>query len=111
MCFVGKEKTIPVLKKGNQRKYVAHFSSCIGINYNSKQDVGFDFRDLEKFNNALLAKEAWRLLTYSNTLFVRMFKTKYYKDGFVLQDSSHRKQSYGWSSILNHQAWCSFSML
>lgn len=49
-----------------------------------KEDVGFDFWDLEKFNNVLLVKEVWCLLIYFNILFVCMFKIKYYKDGFVL---------------------------
>lgn len=67
----------------------------------SKQEGGIGFRDLEKFNDALLAKKAWRLIQHPNTLFERLFKSKYYKDAPLLHAKSQVRQSYGWSSILD----------
>ncbi|XP_019099652.1 PREDICTED: uncharacterized protein LOC109132483 [Camelina sativa] len=50
----------------------------------SKADGGLGFKNLERFNDALLAKQAWRLIHYPNTLFARVFKARYYKDDCVM---------------------------
>lgn len=59
----------------------------------------FGFRNLAKFNNALLAKQAWRIIQNPDTLFARIMKARYFKDVSMLEAKPRSKQSYGWSSI------------
>lgn len=66
----------------------------------SKQDGGLGLWDLEKFNDALLAKQSWRLLKHPTTLFAKLFKAKYFKDSTIIQAKAQKEQSYGWYSIL-----------
>lgn len=39
------------------------------------------FRDLKAFNQALLARQAWRLIQFPNTLSAHLLKAKYYPSG------------------------------
>ena len=66
----------------------------------SKKEGGLGFRDLAKFNDALLAKQAWRLIPHPNSLFARVMKARYYKDSSILDAKDRQQQSYGWASIL-----------
>ncbi|XP_019098364.1 PREDICTED: uncharacterized protein LOC109131652, partial [Camelina sativa] len=66
----------------------------------SKKEGGLGFRDLEKFNDALLAKQAWRLIQHPNSLFAKVMKAHYYKDDPVLDAKPRKNQSYGWSFLL-----------
>lgn len=66
----------------------------------SKADGGLGFRDLAKFNDALLAKQAWRLLRYPNSLCARVLKARYYLNDSTLEVKPRSYQSYGWASIL-----------
>ncbi|CAA7041304.1 unnamed protein product [Microthlaspi erraticum] len=65
-----------------------------------KKAGGLGFRDIQVFNQALLAKQAWRLLHDPQSLFSRFFKSRYYADGDLLSASSGRGASYGWRSII-----------
>lgn len=46
---------------------------------------GMGFRDLEVFNDAMLAKQAWRLMENPDSLCARVFRGRYYADGNFLQ--------------------------
>ena len=69
------------------------------------------FKDLVKFNEAMLAKQVWRLMSDDNSLFCRVFKAKYFPRGSVFEASTSTG-SYAWQSkmkarkvILTRMRW------
>lgn len=50
-----------------------------------KNEGGMGFRDLHSFNLAMLAKQAWRLITYPDLLCAQVLRAKYHPDGNVLK--------------------------
>ena len=44
---------------------------------------GMGFKDLEKLNEAMLAKQVWRLLVDQSSLFYLVFSVKYFPNGSV----------------------------
>lgn len=69
----------------------------------SKQRGGLGFRDLECFNLAILAKQAWRLLHYPDSLAAQIMKEKYYPRQDFLNANLGARTSYAWRSIYNYQ--------
>ena len=61
---------------------------------------GSGFKDIEKFNLALLGKQVWCLLHNTDLLFYKVFKAKYFPNYSVLGDGVRQKGSYAWQSIL-----------
>ncbi|KAL9293689.1 hypothetical protein AtEden1_Chr3g0197511 [Arabidopsis thaliana] len=66
----------------------------------SKREGGLGFKDLAKFNDALLAKQAWRIIQNVQSLFARNMKARYFKDDSILDAKPRKYQSYGWASML-----------
>jgi hypothetical protein len=64
-----------------------------------KLEGGLGYRDLRSFNNALLAKQGWRLINNPDTLVGRIFQEKYYPTGDFLSSSLGSCPSYAWRSI------------
>jgi hypothetical protein len=57
------------------------------------------FKDLRAFNEALLAKQGWRLLIYPQSLVARILKAKYYPNRDFLKAKQGQNMSYSWQSI------------
>jgi hypothetical protein len=66
----------------------------------SKKNGGLGFRDLHLFNMAMLSRQAWRLLTNTDTLCGRVLKAKYFPHSDILQCTPRTGISYSWRSIL-----------
>lgn len=56
----------------------------------SKKKGGLRFRDIECFNNALLAKQCWRLLTDSTSMSTQIMMEKYCKNRKLLEAPQDR---------------------
>ena len=65
----------------------------------TKNQGGMGFKDLERFNDALLGKQVWRLLTNPNSLFYKVFKARYFPHCLVMDDEVQFGGSYAWQSI------------
>lgn len=61
---------------------------------------GLGFRDIETFNDSLLAKIGWRLIKEPNSLLAQVLRGKYYRDSNFLDCSIPTTASHGWRSIL-----------
>ncbi|XP_010518579.1 PREDICTED: uncharacterized protein LOC104793852 [Camelina sativa] len=66
----------------------------------SKESGGLGFKDIGRFNQALLAKQAWRLLDSPTSLLARVYKAKYYADTSLLKATIGYRPSYAWRSIM-----------
>lgn len=65
-----------------------------------KDKGGLGFRCIEGFNQALLAKQSWRMLCSPNSLVSRVFKGKYFPHTDILKASLGYRPSYIWSSVI-----------
>ncbi|KAL9830579.1 hypothetical protein AtNW77_Chr3g0190981 [Arabidopsis thaliana] len=57
---------------------------------------GFGFKDLQCFNQALLTKQAWRLLNDEDSLLSQVFKSRYYLNSDFLSATNGTCPSYAW---------------
>lgn len=69
------------------RKKKLHWAKWERLTYN-KRTRGLDFRDLRSVNEALLAKQLWRLLIEPQLLMSRVLKESYFpqQDLFQVQE-------------------------
>ncbi|EAZ04413.1 hypothetical protein OsI_26557 [Oryza sativa Indica Group] len=61
---------------------------------------GLGYRDLHLFNLAMLARQAWRLLSNLDSLCARVLKAKYFPDGKLMEVRESPGISYSWRSIV-----------
>lgn len=61
---------------------------------------GLGFRDLELFNQVLVAKQAWRMICNPNSLSAKILKGRYFHDCDFLLSEDKSGSSYLWKSLL-----------
>ncbi|KAL4609732.1 hypothetical protein ACB092_08G002500 [Castanea dentata] len=72
---------------------------CWEILCKSKFEGGMGFKDLVRFNEAMLAKQIWRLQTQKDSLLYKVFNTKYFPSGSMFE-ASCSTGSFAWQSLL-----------
>jgi hypothetical protein len=66
-----------------------------------KQEGGLGFRDMEAFNQALLAKQAWRILQVPSSLCARVVKARYFLESSIINAMCPAGGSFTFQSILH----------
>nr|XP_027124015.1 uncharacterized protein LOC113740676 [Coffea arabica] len=64
-----------------------------------KENGELGFRDLLCFNEALLAKQVWRLLTCPNLLVSKVMKSKYFSKSNIFESKVKARASWIWQSL------------
>ncbi|CAN6700215.1 unnamed protein product [Malus baccata var. baccata] len=61
---------------------------------------GMGFRNFQEFNDALLAKQCWRLIAEPDSLWAQVMKARYFPNCSFLDVSKGGRASWAWSSLL-----------
>lgn len=66
----------------------------------AKKRGGLGFRDLSSFNQALVAKQSWRIIQAPESLIARVMKARYFRHSDIMEAQISSNPSYIWRSIL-----------
>ena len=66
-----------------------------------KDKGGMGFRDIHAFNLAMLAKQAWRLIQGGQSLFVKVYKARYFPNCSFMEAELRCNPSFVWKSLLD----------
>ena len=66
----------------------------------AKEVGGMGFKEIEKFNDALLAKQVWRMINNPESLCHRVFKARFFPECSILDAKESKSGSYAWKSII-----------
>jgi len=58
------------------------------------------FRDMKLFNQAMLGRQSWRILTVPNSLCAKVLKGRYFPHGDFWNAKQPRNSSYTWRSLM-----------
>uniref|UniRef100_A0A803PAC2 Reverse transcriptase domain-containing protein n=1 Tax=Cannabis sativa TaxID=3483 RepID=A0A803PAC2_CANSA len=83
---------------GNENNRKIHWKTWSFLCY-SKFHGGLGFRSMKAFNQAMLAKQAWRLLQYPHSLVATLLKARYFTQTSFLHSGKGHRPSLVWSSI------------
>ncbi|XP_050378866.1 uncharacterized mitochondrial protein AtMg00310-like [Argentina anserina] len=85
---------------GNRGASSIHWKSWSSLDL-PKSQGGMGFRNLQNFNQALLAKQCWRMLMNPSALWIQLLKARYFPtDSFFLQARRGSSPSWIWKSLL-----------
>jgi ribonuclease HI len=70
--------------------------NCMSV---SKSAGGMGFRDFSCFNQALLAKQIWRMWKNPDSLVAQLMQAKYFPGKNILEATMGRRPSFAWRSI------------
>ncbi|KAF7141788.1 hypothetical protein RHSIM_Rhsim06G0122200 [Rhododendron simsii] len=88
------------LWSGTANKKSVHWKNWSSVCF-SKAEGGHGIKDLHLFNQALLAKQSWRILDHPTCLFSSFFLSKFYHSTPFLEVKPLTSSSWAWKSILH----------
>ncbi|KAL9691395.1 hypothetical protein QQ045_011817 [Rhodiola kirilowii] len=86
--------TLGLSKEGRRIYWCKYGKLC-----KDKMDEGVGFKELSIFNDALLAKQIWRLMEKLENLVSRLLRMKYYRDSSPISCKLRNRPSLVWRSI------------
>jgi hypothetical protein len=83
------------VRKGQRKVHWIAWEKLLSPNWHD----GLGFRDMRLFNQALLARQAWRLIQFPDSLCAQLLKAKYYPRGVLVDTVFTGDASPTWRSI------------
>lgn len=106
-CFRLPKEVCRNIERACARFWWGHSGSNRGVSWLSweklcqpKSEGGMGFRDLEKFNKALLSKQVWHIQKNPDAFLSRFLKAKYFPNGDIMNAQLKSNASFIWRSIL-----------